>query len=676
MSTHTGDRQPPRESEPSRSHIQEDTPLLRPLSRDSSNTPDADPTSIYVKVLADHLPWFKRPSAAWFFPLSILIAVSGGMLSSSIGQFRASLLCREYMNRHGPTNTTVLIAADMTSLFVSAANEGMVFLRPAPECETPEIQAFTAKTLGMIEVLGAIAGMVSVGYWASLSDKHGRTRVMLVTSVNAFFMVAAIIAMGRWWDQIGLPLMVAASLVSGLLGGVGLVGALGLAYAADCTDPSRRSLVYSWLHAGFFLGLAIGSFLGGALFRATGSIMIIIYIDIVAAAIAVIMLVFFIPESLPTKQSTSIQALYEKAVRPYKKNDTTPNTNSREQRLAWHSHMFQALEFFKPNGSNTNLIILGIISFLQMLALHGTLSIIILYTNKMFQWTEYEDGILFSLSSTVRLLALLIFLPILVHIYHKLAVKRSHHKGSDARAYATSDGHNSGRNQRRHFETDEDEDNSSQPGPRAIGLEDPAVASSLEHLGEAVLNLSDDEDSFEERRRRLSTVDSARTLSSPYGKDSTSKTKSTPSTSTSISSSTMQTEDQRQSNLKLDTWIIRLGFAINSVTYIGYGLSTEGWMFCLWSSLHALSIIASPSIKSLLTSLVEPSQFGAILGAIQVVDSIAGVFSPLVISWVYAATVHTRPDFVWYCCAALTGTCMILSFMIRQKQFVRGTIGV
>lgn len=103
-----------------------------------------------------------------------------------------------------------------------------------------------------------LLGTLSIGYWTSLSDKHGRVKIMLVSSVNALFMLGCLVAMGMWWNQIGLPLMVIASLVNGLLGGVGLGGALILAYAADCTDPSRRSLIYSWLHAGISLGFSMG----------------------------------------------------------------------------------------------------------------------------------------------------------------------------------------------------------------------------------------------------------------------------------------------------------------------------------------------------------------------------------------------------------------------------------
>ncbi|KAF9285807.1 hypothetical protein BGZ68_003550 [Mortierella alpina] len=644
--------------------VDENAPLLS--NHDPPTIPqNTDPTSIYVKILANHLPLHKRPSALWLYPMFGLAAVSAGMLTSSVGQYQASMLCREYMNHHAPSNTTLLAAADMaTSIFnnaVASATGGMIPLRPPRECQVPEILAYTAKTMALVEVLGGIAGTLSVGYWASLSDKYGRTRLMLLGPIGSLFSLCALIAEGRWWDEIGLPLMVFASLVSGLMGGIGLGGALGMAYAADCTDPSRRSLVYSWLHAGLFLFLGIGSFLGGTLARAYESIMPILYFDIFACLTGLTMLIFIVPESLPSKQSSHIRELYEKATKPHRKDaDRQPQ----EQQGAWHSHMLRALMFFVPNGKNTNLILLGAISFLQMLALKGTFSVLILYTNRMFNWTEYEDGILFSLGSMVRLFALLVLLPVFVHFYRKQTRKAGPRRSSALGKRVMPDSSSLRNNERQRFPYEEEDDEgpvNNRLGAIAIGIEDPAVASSLEHLGEAALNLSDDEDSFEERRRRQSTIDSSATLSS--------STKKSP-TKTATLPVAPRTAEQTHNDLKLDTWVIRIGFAINSVTYIGYGLANSTMMFYLASALHAVSIIASPSLKSLLTHLVEPSQFGAVLGAIQVVESVAGIFSPIVISWVFAATVSTRPEFVWYCCAALTGIALVLSFMVRQKRFV------
>lgn len=437
--------------------------------------------------------------------------------------------------------------------------------------------------------------------------------------------------------------------------------------------------------------------LGGMITSVTETIMTIIYMDIVATLISLGLLVFFMPESLPSKQSAHIRKLYESALETAGATDPSKSKKATDQQEAvWYSHFLRSLAFFNPRQQNINLILLGAISFLQTLAIKGTFSVLILYTNQIFHWTEKEDGILFSLGSLVRILSLLILLPVLVHVYQKRAKKRTFDTTPTATAAASTNintkkpSYGPSSSSRNGTEQDLNENNNNNtntinniyPNNDNLGgftsFEDPVIASSLEHLGEAVLNLSDDEESFEERRRRQSTVDSAVTWNSDRTRTNThTNTHTNPHSPSSSSPSPKQknaaprTNEQVQSDLKLDTWIIRLGFIVNSITYVGYGAATQPWMFYLASALHATSIIASPSLKTLLTNLVEPSEFGAILGAIQVLDSVAGVVSPLVISGVYALTVKTRPAFVWYCCAILTGTCTILSFMIRQKQFVR-----
>lgn len=146
----------------------EDSPLL-PKTLPSSQ-PSQDPTAIYVKLLETHLPWYKRPSALWLLPIFAIITISGGMLSSSVGQYQASLLCREFFNNHTPANATLaaIIAQAQERpdgltqfLFDSVAKEmnGMVVpLLPVPECREPDIQAYTAKILAFLEVLSALTG--------------------------------------------------------------------------------------------------------------------------------------------------------------------------------------------------------------------------------------------------------------------------------------------------------------------------------------------------------------------------------------------------------------------------------------------------------------------------------------------------------------------------------------
>ncbi|KAF8924693.1 hypothetical protein BGZ58_001541, partial [Dissophora ornata] len=238
----------------------ENTALLAGNS-DSANSKvptQADRTALYVKAINEHLPWHKRPSVLWLLPIFGLSWLSGGMLISSQGQFNAALLCREYMNRH--TSNTTLMATEGVASFLTSGLEGTLAaaMRPAAECQIPEIQAYTAKVLAIIEVITGVASTFSIGYYSTLSDKHGRRIIMVLAFLNTLLTLGTILAMGLYWDQIGLPLMVISGLVNGLLGGSNLGITMTLAYAADCTDPAKRSLAFSWLHAGLYFGLGVG----------------------------------------------------------------------------------------------------------------------------------------------------------------------------------------------------------------------------------------------------------------------------------------------------------------------------------------------------------------------------------------------------------------------------------
>ncbi|KAG0004297.1 hypothetical protein BGZ79_009701 [Entomortierella chlamydospora] len=559
----------------------ENTPLLS-----KSISSEGDPVVHYVKTINEHLPWYKRPSGLWLIPLFGFTWVSSGMLMSSVGQFHASLLCREYLNRHS-SNATSLVSAG-----------SMISLRPGDECQAPEIQAFTAGILALFEVITGIGGTFSIGYYASLSDKYGRRVILILSYCNTILTLGSIVVMG------------------------------------------------------------------GVIVKTTGTIMTIVYIDFTTSVTCLLLIAIFIPESLPSKQPIHIRRLYEKSA----KTGSSTATGTQE-RVAWHSHVTRSLGFFKPNGRNTNLILLAAIAFLNMLSYRGTLSVIILYTNRMFKWTEYEDGIMFSLISLVRLVTMLALLPILVHFYQEAFRKkqsRSHAKSSSG----TSDS-----------ETQPDLPNVERLNVQAVFNPNSLDAvSSVQNLGEAALDLAldgDNEDSFQEPRIRQTSVDSIGSLTSsrtaapgsPLFNSTNKKGAVTSASNPDTKATETRTKAQKFSDMKFDTWMIRLGFAINAITFVGYGLVDEGWMFYIATALHAVSIISSPSQKSLMTGLVEPSQFGAVLGAVQVVESIAAIFSPVVISWVYALTVKSMPEFVWYSCAGWATICVVLAFMVRQKQF-------
>lgn len=511
---------------------------------------------------------------------------------SSKSQFHAVMLCREYMNRHS-TNTTILGSLQSGDTFEIA-------MRPPIECEVPEIQAFTAKIVGLVDVLTALGATMTIGYYTSFSDRHGRKPIILLALFAVLLGYINMVIMNEFWDQVGFPLLIVDTVINGLMGGISLSLTVGCAYAADCTESANRSVAFSWVHAFLYTGAGFGPYIGGSIVRATGTIMTVLYIDIVLVTLSLVLGVVVLPESLPSKQTRVIRELYESYL--------SPGQQPVQEHVPFHTQIVHSLRFFKPNGRNTNTILLAIISFLGMLTYRGTLSVVVLYTNQMFNWTEYEDGILFSLAYLVRLLSMMAVLPALAAVYKWSFAKKQ--RKALAKAGKLPDQANSSTN-----------------------------------------------------------------ISTSIMADHSLVSESAPGTSSSSAAEAVTTGRTRAevfSDIKFDTWMVRLGYFISSVTFLSYGLVREGWAFYVVFSLHSLATVASPAIKALLTMMVEPSQFGAILGALQVVDSIASVASPLAISWVYALTVKSMPQFVWYTLALWAGICFVLSFMIRQKEFRSG----
>jgi len=68
---------------------------------------------------------------------------------------------------------------------------------------------------------------------------------------------------------------------------------------------------------------------------------------------------------------------------------------------------------------------------MSTLALRGSFTVLFLYTNKVFHWTQKEDGILSLSSSSVRLVTLLVILPILGH-YHRKHIEKTLQEGGDS----------------------------------------------------------------------------------------------------------------------------------------------------------------------------------------------------------------------------------------------------
>lgn len=112
------------------------------------------------------------------------------------------------------------------------------------------------------------------------------------------------------------------------------------AYVADCTDPGRRSRVFSIYLGLVYIGMAIGPAFGGLLIRQSGELLTVFYYAFANHFVFASMVWFLIPESLSPTQLARAKIAY---------NQTKTRGRGAVSRLLSHLVAFLApLKLFAP----------------------------------------------------------------------------------------------------------------------------------------------------------------------------------------------------------------------------------------------------------------------------------------------------------------------------------------
>lgn len=137
---------------------------------------------------------------------------------------------------------------------------------------------------------------------------------------------------------------------------------------------------------------------------------------------------------------------------------------------------------------------------------------------------------------------------------------------------------------------------------------------------------------------------------------------------------------QRQT-LVLDIWLIRIGMATEIVAFVLFGAVSSSFAFKWTVVLQGMAVLASPSVRSVTTSLVDPNELGEFWGVMATVDACSSkslrkdeiitnqivILSQLVINSIYSASVSTMPQLAFFCLAGIAGIATLLGFCIRTK---------
>jgi DHA1 family tetracycline resistance protein-like MFS transporter len=109
-----------------------------------------------------------------------------------------------------------------------------------------------------------------------------------------------------------------------------------------------------------------------------------------------------------------------------------------------------------------------------------------------------------------------------------------------------------------------------------------------------------------------------------------------------------------------------LGITSGCITYLLYGLATQGWMMYVFILCNLLAFAAGPALQGIISKATPATEQGELMGSLQSISSAAIVVMPLVGSSILGAVSHL-PSSDWrigssfFVCAIMQGTAIFVA---------------
>jgi len=219
--------------------------------------------------------------------------------------------------------------------------------------------------VGLIMSIFSFSQLFASPVTGKLSDRFGRKPILLISQTSTLIGFLLLGIANSVW------LLVAARLVDGLIGSNMTVSQ---AYISDVTSPQDRTKIYGYSSAVFGAGLIFGPVIGGTLSTINYSIPMLF--AAVISLISIILVIFFLPESVSLKKENS----------KIKFNDIIPFDDARR--------------FFKDSNVRNILLLFFLYSFGFMLFI----SSFALFAKQQVQVTAQELGFLMSWIGILRVI--------------------------------------------------------------------------------------------------------------------------------------------------------------------------------------------------------------------------------------------------------------------------------
>lgn len=331
-------------------------------------------------------------------------------------------------------------------------------------CHRAGPQRKVAQFTLVLQVLTGLCSAFSAPRLGALSDRYGRTRLLVVTSCGGIINEVITIMAARFPDTVDYRWLVLGAFFDGICGSFTAGSILTNAYASDCSAPSKRGVYIGYLQACLFSGLAFGPLLAAYFVTWTGSLLSMFYVTLGCHITFAAFIWFFVPESLSKKRQQLARDKYkadkEEATQRSRaawsrthpgQTGSAPAIGMEDRTLLVVVHNFFAanpfapLRALAPKGRENvkvrrNLILLTIIDAVLMSTAMGAGTVIVLYTEHMFDWETLEAGRFISATSMVRVVVLLGLVPALNYFFRVRPLRKRQRENNNIHILETNSG--------------------------------------------------------------------------------------------------------------------------------------------------------------------------------------------------------------------------------------------
>lgn len=110
-----------------------------------------------------------------------------------------------------------------------------------------------------------------------------------------------------------------------------------------------------------------------------------------------------------------------------------------------------------------------------------------------------------------------------------------------------------------------------------------------------------------------------------------------------------------------------IGLASGCVTYLLYGLATQGWMMYVFICCNLLAFAAGPSLQGIISKATPANQQGELMGSLQSISSLGAILMPLLGSFMLGQVSHLPPDdwrigASFFTCSAMQAVAILVAY--------------